>query len=217
MCKKVIWSDESSSLGPLVPLKEGSKLFWVNTFFLFYFCPDGSAGSRETMFHPQGMRGHCIVNHLYCGHQILTKLNTYGGFWSNTLHNAVQHHHQNTKCGNIIWKNLTIFPVELQRLVESMTMCVEGALAASGVSTPNWDYVVFFSCLHLYVALRWSGLMIFYIFLLSSNPIIRTIGICLFLCSIDLHYSPKTIQKSPSNLRVAFDIMFPITINIHTY
>ncbi len=35
----------------------------------------------------------------------LNPVNTYGRFWTDVLDCTVHHHHQNTKCVNIFWKN----------------------------------------------------------------------------------------------------------------
>ncbi len=90
--------------------------------------------------HPQGTRGHWMVlmsvkmmwvmRYGLHSHHISTQLNTYGRFWTDVLDSALHHHHQNTKWGNIFWKNGVHPSSRVQRLVESMPRRTEAALVA---------------------------------------------------------------------------------------
>ncbi len=98
--------------------------------------------------HPQGTRAHwmlwwgwkwCESYAMAFSHQISTQLNTYGRFWSDMLDGALHHHHQNTKWGNIFWKNAVHLSSRVQRLGESMPRRTEAVLAACGGPTPYQD------------------------------------------------------------------------------
>ena len=60
---------------------------------------------------------HAVV---FCRHQISSKLSTSGWLWTNVLDSALHQHQQNTKLGNIFWKNTVHPSSKVQRLEESV-------------------------------------------------------------------------------------------------
>ncbi len=97
-------------------MKINRKSFWVTAFFKwsisiligkvsFRGTTPTSAGHEEALTGLMSMRMMWIICYGIRSHQIWTQLNTYGRFWSDVLDSALHRHHQNTKWGNIFWKN----------------------------------------------------------------------------------------------------------------
>lgn len=144
------------SVGPRIPLKENQyKVILIDPVIKHFYFGEWSLPGWQYL-PPHGTSAHWMVWwvwKLYESYAMApavtrsqTETSTYERFWSDVSDSSLHHHHQNTKLGNVFWKN-AVHPSSR----DSNTRRIYGKDHWSGGSQWNnaWDQTLYWFPIYL--------------------------------------------------------------------